>query len=122
MTNKNGNWVCSYYNSKMIYIYDSLNLKRLHVHHRIYLEKLYPFYLFDKKPIQFPTVQLQPNSNDCGVFAIAFAVSLLFGLKPNTIKYDHSVMRQHLIKIFETNIIEHFPQDLTYGLPKQVYH
>lgn len=31
------------------------------MHHKIYLEKLYPFYFFDKKPIKFPKVQLQTN-------------------------------------------------------------
>jgi hypothetical protein len=115
-----GHWVCSYYNNKTIYIYDSLNHKQLHAHHELYLKKLCPFLTFNKNTIKFPNVQQQPNQNDCGVFAIAFAVSLLFNLKPNTIKYEHSIMRQHLIKIFETNIIEHFPQNLTYGLPKQV--
>jgi len=30
-------------------------------------------------------------------------------------------MRSHLIKIFESNIIEHFPQDLNYGAPQKVF-
>lgn len=109
-TNLDGHWVCSYYDTKMIYIYDSLNLKRLHVHHRIFLEKLYPYYAFHEQSIQFPNVQKQPNGNDCGVFAIAFAVSLLFDLRPDTITYDHKLMRLHLAQIFELNRIEHFPQ------------
>ena len=83
---------------------------------------MYPFLTFNKKNIQFPRVQQQPNGNDCGVFAIAFAVSLLFGLKPNTIRYEHSLMRNHLLRIFETNIIEHFPQDCTCGISKNVPH
>lgn len=58
----------------------------------------------------------QPNGNDCGVFAIAFAISLLFNIKPEKVKYNHSLMRLHLIKIFESDIIEHFPQDLQYGV------
>lgn len=53
MTNKNGHWVCSYYDTKMIYIYDSLNLKQLHVHHKIYLEKLFPFYSFNEQSYCF---------------------------------------------------------------------
>ncbi|XP_011699658.1 PREDICTED: uncharacterized protein LOC105456969 [Wasmannia auropunctata] len=120
-TNINGHWVCSYYNTKTIYIYDSLNLKWLHVHHKIYLEKLYPFYTFEKKSIQFPKVQEQSNKNDSGVFAIAFAVSLLFGLQPNTIMYDHSLMRQHLTQIFQSNKIEHFPRIIRPADPKQLF-
>src|SRR5580765_7799744 len=34
-----GHWVCSYYDTKVIYIYDSLNYGKLHTHHKIYLKK-----------------------------------------------------------------------------------
>ncbi|KAL6265739.1 hypothetical protein P5V15_002543 [Pogonomyrmex californicus] len=82
-----GHWIYSYYDTKNIFIYDSLND--------------YFQYNFEKNSaVKFPVVQRQPNNNDCGVFAIAFAV-----------KYNHSLMRLHLLKILETNIIEHFPQD-----------
>ena len=73
-----GHWVCSYNDMKNIFIYDSLNNKKLHEHHKQFLKKLFPTYNFEKNPVQFPTVQYQPNGNDCGVFAIAFAISLLF--------------------------------------------
>jgi len=59
-------------------------------------------------------VQRQPNYN--GVFAIAFATSLLFNIKPDKVKYEHKLMRSHLIKILETN--EHFPQDPQYVAQK----
>jgi len=72
-----GHWVCSYYNTKYIFIYDSLNSKRLHKHHEQFLKRLFPTYDFEKCLVKFPTVQQQPNGNDCGVFAIAFAISLL---------------------------------------------
>lgn len=121
ITNENGHWVCSYYDTKAIYIYDSLNLKRLHAHHKIYLNKLYPFYPFDKKSIRFPTVQNQTNAYDCGVSAIAFAVSLSFGLKPDTVMYDHTIMRQHLLQIFELNKIEHFPLIIRSTNPKKLF-
>jgi len=97
-------------------------MKRLHTHHKIYLERLYPFYSFDKQPVQFPIVQLQPNGNDCGVFAIAFAVSLLFNLQPNKIIYDHNLMRQHLAEIFQSNRIKHFPQIAGLIDLKQINH
>ncbi|XP_036140389.1 uncharacterized protein LOC118644843 [Monomorium pharaonis] len=29
-------------------------------------------------------------------------------------------MRSHLLKIFESNVIEHFPQDLNYGVPQKI--
>jgi len=106
-----GHWICSYYDRKNIFIYDSLNNKTLHKDHKQFLEKLFPTYNFQKNPVKFPIVQYQPNYSDCGVFAIAFATSLLFNIKPEKVKYEHKLMRSHLIKILETNVIEHFPQD-----------
>lgn len=118
MINKNGHWICSYYNSKIIYIYDSLNLIRLHIYHKIYLEKLYPFYLFNKKSIKFLTIQLQPNSDNCGLFAIAFAVSLLFGQQLDKVMYNSDLMRSHMIQMFKSNKIEHFPRIIRSNDPK----
>ncbi|KYM98806.1 hypothetical protein ALC62_10474 [Cyphomyrmex costatus] len=115
-----GHWVCSFYDIKNIYIYDSLNNKSLHVQHKQFLERLFPTYDFEKNPVKFPIMQHQPNYSDCGVFAIAFAISLLFNIKPEKVNYEHKLMRSHLLKIFETNIVEHFPQDSQYGVPQKV--
>jgi len=64
------------------------------------------------------------NSNQMlaiGVFfAIAFAILLLFNIKFDKVRYDHNSMRPYLIKIFESNVIEHFPQDLNCGIPQEV--
>jgi len=110
----NGHWVCSYYDTKKLFIYDSLGGKNLHEHHRIYLQQLYPnlLDLEKKKKVVFPQVDLQPNNNDCGVYAIAFAVSILYGLNPENVRYKNSAMRQHLSSIFETRTIEHFPRQV----------
>jgi len=111
-----GHWVCSYYDRKNIFIYDSLNNKTMHKHHEQFLKRLFPTYEFEKNPVKFPTVQLQPNFNDCGVFAIVFATSLLFNIKPDKVKYEHKLMR--LIQMLETNIIKHFPQNPEYVVQK----
>jgi len=113
-----GHWVCSYYDRKNIFIYDSLNNKTMHKHHEQFLKRLFPTYEFEKNPVKFPNVQLQPNFNDCGVFAIAFATSLLFNIKPDKVKYEHKLMRSHLIQMLETNIINHFPQNPQYVVQK----
>lgn len=102
-------FVCCYYDTTDIYIYDSLNHGRLTDALTLYLQKLFPDH--DLSTVIFPTVQKQPNFIDCGVYAIAFAVSLLFGMKPNEIRYNHDAMRNHLATMFETFTIEHFPQD-----------
>ena len=85
-----GHWVCSYYNGQYLYIYDSLNLQNLHVHHKTYLERLYPFLSLDSNLIKFPKNQSQVNGVDCGVHAIANAVSLYFNICPDSVNYDIS--------------------------------
>ncbi|XP_024945840.1 uncharacterized protein LOC112495108 [Cephus cinctus] len=111
-----GHWVCSYYDKKKLFIYDSLRAptKRLHEHHRLVLEKLYPHLNLNVKSIVvFPLVDQQPNDKDCGVYAIAFAVTILFGLKPENVRYDSTQMRRHLLEMFESKRIEHFPGQST---------
>ena len=61
--------------------------------------------------VKFPKVQYQLNNVDCGISAVAFVISLLFEITPNKVQYDRSKMRHHLIPIFKTMIIDHFPQD-----------
>lgn len=54
--------------------------------------------------------QRQPNSNDCGVFAIAFATALLFGQDPSRIEFVTSVMRQHLNSCLKKGELTPFPE------------
>lgn len=87
-----------------------MNTFQLYNDAKIFLEKLHP-YCFDdrKKPIIYKKVQSQGNTLDCGVFSIAFAVTLLYGYKPVMMIYNQQMMRNHLLKIFETRSIKHFP-------------
>lgn len=43
------------------------------------------------------------------MYAIAFAVSLMYGLRPDKLKYNQIEMRKHLVSMFKKNKIEHFP-------------
>lgn len=47
--------------------------------------------------VHVPPVQQQSGINDCGVFAIAFAVHLLLGDKLEEAEFNQSQMRQHQI-------------------------
>lgn len=77
---------CSYYDTKKIYIYDSLVCSSSSILHNIqkkFLEKLYPHMAIDEKNILFATVQQQRRgSQNCGLFMVAFAVSVAYGIKP----------------------------------------
>ena len=56
------------------------------------------------------TCQRQASgSNDCGLFAIAFATSLAFSEDPSTRLYDSVACRKHLKKCFEENNLTVLP-------------
>ena len=54
-------------------------------------------------------VQQQKNGSDCGVFSIAYASSLVCKEAPETVMYDHTKMRPHLLKCLQTGVIKQFP-------------
>ena len=60
--------------------------------------------------VDIPEVQQQRGSNDCGLFAIAFATSILKGEDPSSVKYLQSSMRQHLVSCLEKQCMTVFPR------------
>ena len=62
-------------------------------------------------------IQRQPNSSDCGLFAVASATELVHGKDPILSYWDTSKMRSHLIKCLEQKKIECFPQSKCRRIP-----
>ena len=56
-------------------------------------------------------VQQQQGGADCGLFAIANATSICFGLDPVHVTYQQCNMRDHLLKCIEANQLTPFPQE-----------
>ena len=54
-------------------------------------------------------IHKQIGTTDCGLFAIATVTCLLFDGDPTTVVFDQNALREHLIKILETNVITPFP-------------
>ena len=54
--------------------------------------------------------QKQTGGNDCGVFALAFATSLAFGMDPASQIYEQDRMRLHLANCFKVNKFSQFPR------------
>ena len=54
-------------------------------------------------------VQQQPDSSNCGPFAIAFATHESFGQDPRRAVFDVAGMRTHLLQCFEAKKISPFP-------------
>ena len=64
----------------------------------------------DVLKLRMPNIQRQPNSFDCGVFAIATATELALGKDPLLCYWDTTQMRCHLIRCIEQGTMESFPQ------------
>ena len=60
--------------------------------------------IFQKCP-----VQNQVGGSDCGLFAIAFAVSICLGVNPSKFIYDQENMRRHLTECLENQKFSNFP-------------
>ena len=53
----------------------------------------------------------QTNTNDCGIYAIANAVSILYGLDPRQIIYKTDQLRDHLFQCMVQCLFKPFPHD-----------
>jgi len=60
--------------------------------------------------VEYVDCQRQSGSHDCGMFAIALAISLCFGNQPGRTLYSQSKMRAHLLHCLNNGIMEEFPQ------------
>ena len=105
-------WICSYYNTNAIYIYDSFYHGFLHEDHVKFLSALHPYCFYENKPIYFKKVTKQPNIVDCGVYAIVFATALILGYDSSKRHFSKDQMRHHLLQMFSECIISPFPSDL----------
>ena len=63
----------------------------------------------NKITLIFESVQRQHNSNNCGVFTIAFATSICVSANPSILLYDQTCLRSYLTKCLESGMMELFP-------------
>ena len=59
--------------------------------------------------IDFMNTTMQPNPNDCGLFALANAFAVAKNIEPVLCEWDIKEMRKHLLKCFETRQLVVFP-------------
>ena len=53
--------------------------------------------------------QKQRGGTDCGLFAIAFATAIAFGLNPSKLKLRQEAMRAHLVHRFDKKCLSTLP-------------
>ena len=114
-------WTMSFSSSKdeeSIYYIDSLgaNLKDLKNNVKIQLSQIYRT-TSAVLQVKIPRVQQQPNSYDCGLFAIANVVEFCFAPDSfNTrVTYNVSKMREHSIECLENGKMSEFPKEKVRG-------
>ena len=67
-------------------------------------------------------VRLDHQTVDCGVFAIAFATDLAFGLNPASHHYEQDELRPHFIECLKSEQMAPFPsKNIQPGKPKTEY-
>ena len=71
---------------------------------------------------RFHKTQSQIGSSDCGVFAIAFATDLAFGLKSASHHYEQDKLRPHFLECLKSEQMTPFPsKKIQPGKPKTEY-
>ena len=118
---KIGHWIrVNYvYKENKLYVYDSLMQNRLKPKQLADARILYPLLNEKTGRIEFPKLQhRQTNSSSCGVFAAAYAVSVVLGKNPSTEQYqinnaykedESMLLRTHLWKIIQEERLFAFP-------------
>ena len=103
-------WICIYFDTKQIFVYNSLHREELKKEEQLMLEALFPY--FNELSVVYPVVQQQPNFSDCAIYAIAFATTIFFNDDPKKMVYDYhdNKMRRHLLHMFESDSITPFPR------------
>ena len=95
----------------VVNVYDSLHLGLSSS-----LKRTIANLLHTSKPtifIQQPRMQQQTGRSDCGLFAVATATAICNGQKPETIRFDQTQMRQHLLKSLDEKLLLPFPSTKT---------
>jgi len=59
--------------------------------------------------LRFIDVQKQSGTNDCRLYATAYAAALYFGKSPSGLVFDQSLMEKHLRSCFEQSKMTMFP-------------
>ena len=105
-------------NANEIKIYDSMKSSRLETSDKFNCQVAALMNCSSSKiNVQYANVKQQVGGSDCGLFAIAFATSLCFGLSPEKQNYNQKEMRSHLSKCFLEGKIDPFPVALPNIVP-----
>lgn len=108
--NYDGHWSLSQLSGGSVDLYDSLQAKFIGSTLKEQLVALYGDLAEDGElTVSQHQVQLQKGSTDCGLFAVAFATSILLGDQPSSLQYKQKEMRGHLTDCLQNQLMIPFP-------------
>ena len=106
----NNHWICitGFPEKSEVWYFDSLNstLSSSTVHTIAKMLKTQD----EEFLIHTKNAQKQPNGNDCGLFAIAFATDIVNNIDPSEQRYDNNSFRLHLLTCLQDRKITPFPK------------
>jgi len=105
-------WRCIVYDGIKLHVYDSIpgcTYNNLVAKEKRYIHRRYP--KIRQSDIIFEKVDTQPDARSCGIYAAAFATTVVLGANPCNVQYSKEVkcMRQHFMTIIEKNKLLPFP-------------
>lgn len=60
--------------------------------------------------VEMPSTQKQTNGSDCGLYALAFAMTIVDGGDPGATFYDRTQLRAHLRRCLQEGVMTKFPE------------
>ena len=109
----NSHWICVSTIGcapDMAYFYDSMLYNKSRLHPQVTKDIASLVHAAgDCIDVIVPQSQLQEGTDNCGLFAIATATSLCFGIPPSTVLWNQKKMREHLRRCFESGKMSPFP-------------
>lgn len=108
--------------SGVVNVYDSIYQRHHNESIKSLLSLFHQNFVVDGRlRINYPTVQKQLGSSDCGLFATAFAIDLAEGNDPRSLYFSQTEMRNDLFHCFKKGGLECFPQNKIFsGQRRQV--
>ena len=107
----NNHWVTSQLVDEKVIVYDSNFTQAVGIPPTLQkqLKEIYRSQIQEETlRVDIAPVQQQRGVSDCGVFAIAFAISLAYGDQPQTQLYTQSKMRKHLVDCLDSHYFTPF--------------
>ena len=111
--NGSNHWFLGFCSSSRVQICDSMG-SSLSRPSRKCIQPLYKHFTANspsrKVPVTFLPVFKQPDSFNCGPFAVAYAADILHEKSPMEAKFDVPKMRSHLMNCLEMRALTPFPK------------